>query len=181
MIYYYTYRITCLCGSFSGYYYLGKHKTNNINDEYAGSGKKLLDYYKKYGKINGVTYIKSILKYYKNEDELHNAERNLIGDLYKRDKYCLNLCEGGLGHRGYKCSEETKKKLSELSKNRKGNPKYKLSEETKKKISEAHKGKKLSLEHKLKCSKSLKGHNSNKGQHWKKDPETGKRIYYKNI
>ena len=52
---------------------------------------------------------------------------------------------------GRKCSEETKKKISEANKGRK------LSPEHKKKISEAHKGKKLSEETKLKISKGHRG------------------------
>lgn len=67
-----------------------------------------------------------------------------------------------------KCSEETKKKISEANKGRK------LSPEHKKKISEAHKGKKLSEETKLKISKGHRGKGSGKGfkEYWKtrKDP-----------
>ena len=67
-----------------------------------------------------------------------------------------------------KCSEETKKKISEANKGRK------LSDETKKKISEAHKGKKLSEETKLKISKGHRGKGSGTGfkKYWatRKDP-----------
>lgn len=99
-----------------------------------------------------------------------------------------NLTEGG---EGYKCSEETRLKMSNIRKgihlseetrlkmsevkkgrisNRKGVP---CSEETKIKISESMKGKKhqpLSAEHKRKISESFKG------RHWK--IENGKRIWY---
>jgi len=63
-----------------------------------------------------------------------------------------------------KCSEETKKKISEANKGRK------LSPEHKKKISEAHKGKKLSEETKLKISKGHRGKGDGIGfkQFWKK-------------
>ena len=69
---------------------------------------------------------------------------------------------------GRKCSEETKKKISEANKGRK------LSAEHKKKISEAHKGKKLSEETKRKISEGHRGKGSGKGfkEYWatRKDP-----------
>lgn len=52
---------------------------------------------------------------------------------------------------GRKCSEETKRKISEANKGK--HP----SEETRRKLSESHKGKKFSEETKRKMSKSLKG------------------------
>jgi len=63
-----------------------------------------------------------------------------------------------------KCSEETKKKISEANKGRK------LSEETKKKISEAHKGKKLSEETKKKIGEGHRGKGDGSGfkLFWKK-------------
>lgn len=63
--------------------------------------------------------------------------------------------EWRLGKRkGYPCSEEAKKKLSEMFK---GRPGIKLSEGTKRKISEANKGKKLSLETRRKMSEAKTG------------------------
>jgi len=53
--------------------------------------------------------------------------------------------------KGKKCSEETKRKISEAKKGRK------FSKEHKKKIGEAHKGRKLSEESKRKISESKKG------------------------
>jgi len=63
-----------------------------------------------------------------------------------------------------KCSEETKKKISEANKGRK------LSEETKKKISEAHKGKRLSEETKKKIGEGHRGKGDGSGfkLFWKK-------------
>lgn len=68
MKYYYTYKITLLKGSLNNYYYLGKHSTNNLNDGYAGSGKIIKSYYKKYGKLENITYTKEILSFYNNDD-----------------------------------------------------------------------------------------------------------------
>lgn len=91
--FYYTYKITLLKGTLAGKYYYGQHTTSNLNDGYAGSGRVLKDYYKKYGKIEGITYVKQILAFYNNLDELNRAEVELIGDKYENDAICLNLKE----------------------------------------------------------------------------------------
>lgn len=130
--YYYTYKITLLKGTLTGHYYYGQHRTNNLNDNYCGSGRKLKDYYKKYGKVDGETYIKEILAFYNNVDELNKAETELVADKYKTDNLCLNLKSGGI-QPGY--SVETRNKISKALKGRT------LSEETKYKLSITHKGK----------------------------------------
>lgn len=107
--FYYTYKITLLKGSLAGYYYYGQHKTNNLNDGYAGSGRKIKDYYKKYGKIEHQTYIKEIISFYNDEDELNQAEKDLIADRYETDELCLNMKGGGIQP---KFNSEIKKKTS---------------------------------------------------------------------
>lgn len=74
----------------------------------------------------------------------------------KGNKYCL-----GIHH-----SEETKKKISEASKN--------MSEETKKKISDALKGRHFSEEHKKKISEVCKGNTKRLGKHHSE--ETKKKL-----
>lgn len=151
--FYYTYKITPLKGSLAGHYYYGQHRTNNLNDGYAGSGKKIKDYYKKYGKIEHQTYIKEFIAFYNNEDELNQAEKDLIDDIYDTDELCLNLCKGGGTSSGYKLTEEQKKKLSNSHKG------LHHSEETKQKISENSYTKLNghSIETRLKISNSRKG------------------------
>lgn len=112
--YFYIYKITCLCGSFAGKYYIGQKQSNKPfekDTKYCGSGAKIQRYYKKYGKIEGVTYIKELICYCKDYEELQVMEKFYIGDKYK-DEYtdCLNLKEGG--DHG-KASQETIKKLSD--------------------------------------------------------------------
>lgn len=173
MTYYYTYKITLLKGSLAGHYYFGQHRTKNLNDGYAGSGIVLKDYFKHYDKVEGVTYVKEILHFYNDEEELSVAEKVLIGDKYVTDDLCLNLIPGGTGagrNKGYKHSLETRQKISisqkgkpkseetkqKISESRKGIS-NKLSEETKRKISESHKGLVLSEETKKKISEAKKG------------------------
>ena len=171
--YYYTYRVDCTAAGWKGYYSLGQHKTNNLDDGYKGSGTKLQEYYKQYPE----DYTFTILEFYSNKTELNIAEQKLIGDLWKTDPYCLNMICGGAGGfsywKGKKFSEETKHKMSESRKGRK------LSEEIKRKISESHKGKsheawnkgkKTSEETKQKIRESLKGNIPiNKGMHMSDD------------
>lgn len=172
MKYNYIYKITCLCGSLAGHYYIGKHSTDAIpeNCGYAGSGKILKDYYSKYGKELGKTYSIEILE--KNADNKINALREefFIGDLYETDPLCLNLKKGGDGGgaKGVQRSEETRRKISESLK---GNPKlvhkgkehpmygkhFVVSEETRLKISNALTGIKRTEEECEKIRQRMKG------------------------
>lgn len=157
-MYFYTYKITLLKGSKAGHYYYGQHRTENLDDKYSGSGRILTDYYKKYGKIDGVTYTKEIIELYDNVEDLDKAEFELIGDKYKTDEFCLNLRSGG-NKCGY--SEKSRKKMSEShtgkdpwNKGAKGKQVH--SEETRKKMSESHTGKVYSEESRKKMSESAK-------------------------
>jgi len=137
-MFYYTYKITLLKGSLAGHYYYGQHRTNNLNDGYCGSGRIIKDYFKCYDKIEGITYVKSIIQFYNTPEELNIAENELIGDKYITDNLCINLIPGGNGkgrNKGYKHSDETKQKMSISKKGKK------ITEEHKNKISESRKGK----------------------------------------
>jgi hypothetical protein len=126
----YLYKITFLLGDHKGCYYLGKHSTNNINDNYIGSGLFCSRYFKKYGKIENETYIKEILSYHL-EKYISSAENELIGDKWLNDSFCMNMREGGIG--------------GSLKGELNTNYGKKRSEETKQQISESHKGKKVTL------------------------------------
>ena len=174
--FYYTYKITLLKGSLAGHYYYGQHRTDKLNDGYTGSGKIVRNYFEHYEKIEGVTYVKEILHFYNDGEELNKAEMKLVGDLYKDDELCLNLRAGGnqCGYsketldrlktytpwnKGKHLSEETKKKISKSQKGKtpwnKGKT-YNLSENARKKISESQKGHKVAEETKRKISEARK-------------------------
>lgn len=125
MTYYYIYKITCTAGSLKDHYYIGQHKTNDLNDGYKGSGVKIKKYYQKYPH----DYKKEILCWCKDEEDMNLKEDFYVGDLYATDSMCLNLRRGG---NQVGVSEETRAKMSESKQN--------ISEETRKKISEAVKG-----------------------------------------
>lgn len=166
--FYYTYKIILLKGSLSGHYYYGQHKTNNLNDGYAGSGTIIKNYFKQYDKIEHQTYIKEIIAFYDNQEDLNNAEKIIIGDKFETDPLCLNLCKGGRGYimkkqnkrKGHICSEETKRKIGIKNKNNKARLGMKTSEETKQKQREAAKNRIISNEAKIKMSANKKG------RHW---------------
>lgn len=97
--FHYIYKIHFLCGFPTGRYYIGKrtyHGNSIDKDSYAGSGQFCFAYYKKYGKVQGVTYIKEILEI--NPSKVINADREdfWIGDLWKTDPLCMNQMPGGL-------------------------------------------------------------------------------------
>jgi hypothetical protein len=112
MKYYYTYRVLFNNGD----YYLGQHTTDNLDDGYTGSGKKLNE------RIDPFTF--DILEYYNSEKELNIAEVELIGDLWYTDPKCLNMKEGGVGgwtavnktlDRSYMLTEEYRDKMRQSS------------------------------------------------------------------
>lgn len=135
----YIYKITFLCGSLAGHYYIGKHKTTAKWDSYTGSGVVCRDYFKKYGAKKGVTYIKEILEDNIQDDEtLDLKEKQWVGDLWETDPLCENLMPGGI---------KANIMIGEKNPNY-GKPR---SPETRKKISEANKGKPKSERHKEHC------------------------------
>ena len=149
----YIYKIT---NKLNGNIYIGL-KTASVEDslDYYGSGKLIQIAIKKYGKKN---FIKEILERdIEDFDILCEREKHYIA-LYDSKNNGYNMTAGGLGSLGYKptkehrsnmskslskprgpLSEETKRKLSDAAKKRKGRP---VSEETRKKLSKALKGNK---------------------------------------
>lgn len=123
--------------SFFGFRYIGLHCGSN--PWYFSSGSVIKPVLKKYGKqafkrtiiVNDITNINLL-----NELEIHYIR--LYNTYRGTSKNGLNLTTGGKSTKGFKLSEDTKRKLSE---SHKGN---KHSEEAKRKISETHKGRKHS-------------------------------------
>ena len=110
---YYIYKITLLCGSLSGCYYIGKRKykiplcytkpdfiqkltQNPMLDCYRGSGKIINNYFKKHFPKFKETFNKEIILFSDTFKENYKNEELIIGDLWKTDKKCLNLIKGGV-------------------------------------------------------------------------------------
>ena len=70
------------------------HSTNNLNDEYIGSGKRLWYSINKYGKEN---FKCEILEMLPDRSSLKEREKQLVNEDLLKDKMCLNLAVGGEG------------------------------------------------------------------------------------
>lgn len=146
-------------------YYIGMHKTDNLDDGYMGSGKIISQSIKKYGVEN---FRKEILHIFDNEKDMKSKEKELV----VLEEMSYNLCPGGKGGFGYinnsdipkfknkKHTEDTKEKISISMLNNKNFSGKKHTEESKKTIGEKVKkklsGSTKSEEHKKKISEAIK-------------------------
>jgi len=106
--YYYLYKIT---NKINNRYYIGAHGTNNLGDEYFGSGRNLRLAIKKYGKDN---FRKEILKFYNSYKELMVGEKLLINKETLKDRKIYNSEIGGAG--GKIWTKQLKEKVSKSNK-----------------------------------------------------------------
>lgn len=74
--------------------YVGKHKTDNIHDNYFGSGKLIKRAIKKYGKEN---FNKDILFVFDNEADMNSKEFEIVNEEFVSDPNTYNLMLGGSG------------------------------------------------------------------------------------
>lgn len=160
--FHYIYKITRIN---SDKYYIGMHSTDNLDDEYFGSGTLLWKSINKYGKES---HSKQILEFCNSREQLRIREKEIIGDLYRTDEHCMNMKAGGEGGGidGLKLSEDHKRKLAKSWASKTKEEKA-LTDDHKRKISEALKGKIMpprNDEWRRKQRESQLG---------KRDPETG--------
>ena len=87
--YHYFYKIT---NRINHHFYFGVHNTDNINDGYMGSGKRLHVAYKKYGIEN---FEKTILKYFDTAKEAFEYEAEHVNESLVKDPNCYNIINGG--------------------------------------------------------------------------------------
>jgi len=150
--------------------YTGAHKTNNLDDNYLGSGVLLKRSIKKYGSEK---FDKKVIFRAKSMDIMYWIERMLVDEEYINRSDTYNLKIGGSGgwehitsemrvnqnkfKIGNKHSQEAKDKMSKASKGKKKSKTHcknislgqigrKLSEEQKIQIGNFHRGKKMSKE-----------------------------------
>jgi hypothetical protein len=112
-LYYTIYKIT---NKTNGKFYIGKHKTENLDDGYMGSGKLIRIAIQKHGVEN---FNKEILHVFETEAEMNAAEARLV--VLSEESY--NLCPGGHGGFGHindgsESHIERCKKASAMSKSR---------------------------------------------------------------
>lgn len=197
--YHYIYKTTC---KITGRYYIGMHSTDNLEDGYIGSGKRLWYSINKYGKEN---HTKEILEFLPTREELKVKEHNLVNEDMLKDPMCMNLQLGGFGGfvdeahydkfsrgriDGHKKGLETQKKLKESDKEWYESYLKKLSQNTKRRCAlgefgNGFLGKKHSTETKSKIGlansiKQLGSNNSQFGTCWIFNNETKQSIKIKN-
>ena len=90
-MYYYTYKIT---NKVNGHFYIGAHKTSNLNDGYMGSGTALKHAIKKYGADK---FEKQILKFHHSQEEMYEHEKELVNADLVLNKKSYNIKLGGHG------------------------------------------------------------------------------------
>ena len=140
MTHYLIYKIT---NNLNGKIYIGKHKTEDLNDGYMGSGTAIRKAIQKHGIEN---FSKEILFDVYGEDLMNFLEEVIVDENFVNRKDTYNIALGGQGG-VLEQSEETKRKISESIMG------HAVSEETRRKLSKAHKGKSygpISEDHKRK-------------------------------
>ncbi len=98
--YHFIYKTTNLL---SGKYYIGMHSTNDLDDGYMGSGKRLRYSINKYGVAN---HKREVLEFFEDRQQLAAREREIVNLNEIAKEECLNLCVGGDGGRGFTSEEQ---------------------------------------------------------------------------
>lgn len=87
--YHYFYKIENLI---NGKFYYGIHSTNNLDDGYMGSGSRIKESVKKYGKEN---FSKTIVEFFKTRELASEYESEVVTEELIHDKDCYNIRCGG--------------------------------------------------------------------------------------
>lgn len=82
----------------NGKIYIGCHRTENLNDDYIGSGKALKYAISKYGKNS---FVKEIMFVFHTEDEMLQKEREIVNEQFIKRTDVYNLKLGGEGSWDY--------------------------------------------------------------------------------
>jgi hypothetical protein len=142
-MYYYIYKITNIN---SGKFYIGSHKTNNLDDGYFGSGIYLKRSITLYGKQS---FTKEIIMFCENEDVLRYKETEVLQSFKNHEIYNLKLCSMGGNTREKYTTLQKQLYVQKLV----SNPKSPIGKRGKQAFNY---GKKLSSKTKHKKSKSMK-------------------------
>jgi hypothetical protein len=89
--YHYIYKTTNML---NGKYYYGMHSTDNLNNDYFGSGRRLKRSLNKYGKENHKV---DIIEFLSNRKSLVDREKEIVNLNEVAKENCMNLRIGGTG------------------------------------------------------------------------------------
>jgi hypothetical protein len=90
-MHYTVYKVT---NNINGMFYIGAHKTKDVNDDYMGSGKYLKRSQNKHGIGN---FTKEILFTYDNPEEMYAKEAEIVNEEFIAEENTYNLKVGGSG------------------------------------------------------------------------------------
>ena len=126
-MHYIIYKVT---NQINGKFYIGAHKTKNLNDGYMGSGKYLKRAIEKYGVSS---FTKEILFVFDNPEEMYAKEAEIVNEDFLAEENTYNLKVGGFGGFDYINSSTeflTEARLAALKDNSHGILAWKLKYET---------------------------------------------------
>jgi hypothetical protein len=102
--YNYIYKTTCII---TNRFYIGMHSTDNLEDGYIGSGKRLWHSINKHGKEN---HICEILEFLPDRKSLAEREREIVNQEMLNEELCMNITTGGEGGYNLKAVESNRLK-----------------------------------------------------------------------
>lgn len=111
--YYFIYKTTNVL---TNRYYIGMHSTDNLDDGYLGSGKRLRYSINKYGAEN---HKREIIEFLPDRKTMIQNEIEIVNlnEIAKVD--CMNLMVGGQGGRGFTIEQQKKNAKNSIKKQRK--------------------------------------------------------------
>lgn len=190
----------------NGKWYIGKHTTSVIDDNYKGSGKIIRRAVEKYGEEN---FRCEIIRFFETADDAFDYEKELVTESVVKDQSSYNIRPGGSGgfsdvdrikarqviattlrgksfeeRYGHEKSVEMKKNLSEKGKLLKGRSNYWLKDKTYEEIHGEEKANDLKLVRRNKCHWLGADHagskNSNFGNTWSDEKKKALSVHFKN-
>ena len=159
-------------------FYVGMHSTDDFEDGYVGSGKRLGYSVRKYGLEN---HKFEILEFLSSREELKKRESEVVNEELLADPLCMNLKFGGEGGWDHlnglsRSSEQQSKIAKEAWKTKKNNPAFmeQYRKDRAAQVKDSHSagkipygrsflGKSLTPEHKAKIAKKSSDHQTGEG------------------
>jgi hypothetical protein len=110
-------------------YYIGMHSTDDLEDGYLGSGKRLWHSINKHGRDQ---HVMKVLEFLPNRESLALLEKKIVNKEVLKDPQCMNLALGGGGggwdhvNSNSELQKAKNKKSIEVLKELRNNPEWKL-------------------------------------------------------